>query len=193
MQLPDTWQYLDYGLDLYAPQSTVDEEGRRVLIAWLRMPRAVEQEEAVPWRGMFCLPRVVEMKEGHIYFRVHPHVKKRYCRPLSDVKEAGEEGYRIGLFLEEGGCVDVGGYRITRRGNRICTDRSHVFCREENYRTVFETPFVKEGNRLDIYVDDHMVEVYVNDGEYVISNAVYGMSRELRISGGREVELFGYR
>jgi beta-fructofuranosidase len=192
MQLPDTWQYLDYGLDLYAPQSTVDEEGRRVLIAWLRMPRAVEQEEAVPWRGMFCLPRVVEMKEGHIYFRVHPHVKKRYCRPLSDVKEAGEEGYRIGLFLEEGGCVDVGGYRITRRGNRVCTDRSHVFCREENYRTVFETPFVKEGNRLDIYVDDHMVEVYVNDGEYVISNAVYGMSRELRISGGREVELFGY-
>ena len=57
---------------------------------------------------------------------------------------------------------------------------------------MFETPFVKEGNRLDIYVDDHMVEVYVNDGEYVISNAVYGMSRELRISGGREVELFGY-
>ena len=87
--------------------------------------------------------------------------------------------------------MDVGGYRICRRGNRICTDRTRVYCEGENYRMVFETPDVREGNRLDIYVDEHMVEVYVNDGEYVISNAVYGMSKELQICGGSEVELFG--
>ena len=190
MNMPDSYQYLDYGLDLYAPQSAVDEDGRRVLVAWLRMPEAVEEEGQAPWRGMFCLPRVVEVKNGHVYFRVHPNVKKLYKRPVTDVKDTGPEGYLLSLELEDGGCVNAGGYQIFRRGNRICTDRTQVFCRGEDYRMVFETPDVKEGFHLDIYVEDHMVEVYVNDGEYVISNGVYGLKKELLISGGNKAELF---
>ncbi len=190
MRMPDTYQYIDYGLDLYAPQSAVDEEGRRVLVAWLRMPEAVTEEGKEPWRGMFCLPRVVEVKDGHVYFRVHPHVKNRYSRLVENVKETGPDGYRIRLWLEDGGCLNVGGYRISRRGGRIRTDRTDVYCKGEDYRTVFETPPVKEGNRLDVYVDNHMIEVYVNDGEYVISNGVYGIKREICVSGGRNVEIF---
>jgi Beta-fructosidases (levanase/invertase) len=191
MKMPETYQYLDYGLDLYAPQSTVDEEGRRVLVAWLRMPEAVKEGDTAPWNGMFCLPRVVEARDGHVYFRVPPNVKKKYSRPIEDVKNAGPEGCRISLCLEDGGCVNAGGYRIFRRGNRICTDRSSVFCKGDGYRMMFETPDVREGSRLEIFVDEHMVEVYVNDGEYVISNAVYGMGRELQINGGSDVRLFG--
>ena len=41
MAIPDTYQFLDYGLDLYAAQSTVDADGRRILTAWLRMPEPV--------------------------------------------------------------------------------------------------------------------------------------------------------
>lgn len=191
MTMPDTYQYLDYGLDLYAPQSTVDENGNRVLTAWLRMPKAVEDDGLPPWRGMFCLPRVVEVKNGHIYFRVHPNVKNQYVKPLSDVKEAGKEGYRIRLCLEDGGYVNVGGYQVSCRGNRICTDRTAVFCPGEGYRMIFETPGVQEGNQLDIYVDGHIVEVYVNDGEYVISNAVYGLTEEFQVHKGSKVEIFG--
>ncbi len=191
MDLPDRYQYLDYGLDLYAPQSTTDKDGRRVLTAWLRMPETVEEEGKTPWRGMFCLPRVVEAKNGHVYFRVHPNVKKLYSRQIMDVKEAGGKGYRVSLLLEEGGYMDVGGYRVFRRGNRICTDRTGVFCEGDDYRMTFETPAIQEGYRLELYVDEHMVEVYVNDGEYVVSNAVYGMADELSVCGGREVKLFG--
>ncbi|MCI9558712.1 glycoside hydrolase family 32 protein [Candidatus Ventrimonas sp. KK005] len=191
MNMPDQYQYLDYGFDLYAPQSTMDEEGRRVLVAWLRMPKAVKEEGQVPWKGMFSLPRVVEVKDGHVYFRVHPNVKKLYSRPVKDVKDTGLEGYHLSLQLEDGGCVNVGGYRIFRRGSRIGTDRTDVFCKGEDYRTVFETPKIKEGFQLDIYVEEHMVEVYINDGEYVVSNGVYGLKKELFISGGSMVKLFG--
>ena len=190
MKMPDKYQYIDYGLDLYAPQSTVDEAGRRVMVAWLRMPEAVK-EEGTPWSGMFCLPRVVEVKDGHIYFRVHPNVKKRYGRPIDNVADGGRNGYRISLCLEENGCLNVGGYQIFRRGDRICVDRTKVYRKGENDRMVFETPPVREGNQLDVYVEDHMIELYVNDGEYVISNGVYGIKRELYVSGGCGVELFG--
>lgn len=233
MKLPDNYQYLDYGLDLYAPQSTIDAQGRRVLIAWLRMPETVTEGPNGPWNGMFCLPRVVEVKNSHIYFRVHPQVRLRYSQPVetADVQGVKQEesqkakkspntagepgtghgegreengeiemktdklaggGYRICLNLEDGGCLDIGGYRINRRGNRICTDRTKVFCEGENYRTQFETPVVKEGNRLEVYVDEHMIEVYVNDGEYVISSTVYGLGRKIRSWGGTELVCYCY-
>ena len=63
MNLSGEYQFLDYGQDLYAPQSTLDEEGRRTVIAWMRMPEAVDGK----WNGMFCIPRVVEEEEGNIY------------------------------------------------------------------------------------------------------------------------------
>ena len=28
---------------------------------------------------------------------------------------------------------------------------------------------------MDIYVDDQVIEIYVNNGEYVLSNIVYGL------------------
>ena len=43
----------------------------------------------------------------------------------------------------------------------------------------FESPEVRDGFHLDIYVDKNMIEIYINDGEYVISNTVYGLSEEI--------------
>ena len=185
MTLSDTYQYLDYGLDLYAAQSTEDAQGRRVVVAWLRMPEAVDGK----WSGMFCLPRVVEVKNGHIYFRVHPNVEMQYTRSVSSVEEADPVGYRVSLELEAGKEINIGGYRIYRENRRICTDRTAVFGTYENYRTKVSTPEIKEGNRLDIYVDENLIEVYVNQGEYVISNTVYGLSRDVTAPPGVAVKI----
>ena len=110
MEIPDSYQYLDYGLDLYAPQSTQDEEGRRVLIAWLRMPEAVDGN----WIGMFCIPRVVEVKNGHIYFRVHPNIEKMYTRRIQHAEKADSAGYRVCFEIDDGETVSIGGYKISR-------------------------------------------------------------------------------
>lgn len=175
MEIPDDYQYLDYGLDLYAPQTTLDEDGRRVLLAWLRMPEAVDNE----WCGMFCLPRVVEYKDGHIYFRVHPHIENRYTKKITRAALADATGYRVSFDLEDGQSAAIGGYRISRQNNRIYTDRSAVFPRNEKFRAQASTPPVKEGCHLDVYVGDHIIETFVNRGEYVITNAVYGLTDEI--------------
>ena len=49
LKLPDAHSYVDYGLDLYAPQTTLDAEGRRVMISWMRMPMAVTDSTAVSY------------------------------------------------------------------------------------------------------------------------------------------------
>lgn len=186
MEIPDTYQFIDYGMDLYAPQSTVDKEGRRVFVAWLRMPEAVDGK----WIGMFCMPRVVEVKKGHIYFRLHPDLKAAFCKRIKSATEADENGYCVSLDLQEGSFISVGGYRISRENGKIVADRTKVFPNLTEYHTKFETPEIKEGTHLDIYVDKNLIEVYVNDGEYVVSNAVYNLGQEIETDLETEYTLF---
>lgn len=186
MEIPEAYQFLDYGLDLYAPQTTKDEEGRRVLIAWLRMPSAVDGE----WCGMFCIPRVVEVQNGHIYFRVHPNIEKMYTRKIADAAEADSAGYKVSLDIAEDETIDIGGYKIARKNNQICVDRTAVFPAHTNFRMQLATPEVKDGFHLDVYVDANLIEVFVNHGEYVISNAVYGLTKEIHAAGKERLEIY---
>lgn len=177
MRLPGSYEFIDQGLDLYAAQSTEDAQGRRVMLAWLRMPEAVDGA----WSGMCCIPRVVEVKDRHVYFRVHPDIERQFTRRIASPAEADEAGYRVSLDLEDGESIGIGGYWIFRRGCHICTDRTGVFAGHDDYRMQFMTPELKDGCHLDIYVDRNLVEVYVNRGEYVVSNAVYGLGDEIKV------------
>ena len=53
-----------------------------------------------------------------------------------------------------------------------------------------ETPEVKDGFRVEVLVDRNMVEVFVNDGEYVITNAVYGLGHSVAGNGAGNVRLY---
>ncbi len=186
MDIPDNYQYFDHGFELYAPQSAIDAEGRRVVVAWLRMPEPVDGK----WSGMFCIPRVVEVREGHIYFRVHPNVEKQYRRQISSAAESAEAGYKVSMKLADGEGANIGGYQILRRGNRVYTDKTAVAKRKEGERRQFETPEMREDCYLDVYVDSHLIEVFVNDGEYVISNAVYGLGSDIQADEMQNVKIF---
>lgn len=188
LTLHGNYQYIDYGLDLYAPQTNVDAEGRRVMIAWMRMPKAVEKPGHTPWNGMMCLPRVVELKEGHVYFRVHPYVERYFEKAvLMEEKVFGsepgvlpDEPCRIQVTLKENESLDIGGFKIRVERDFIRTDRSSVFAGIEGHRMMSSTPKLYGKYKLDIFVEPNLIEVFVNDGEYVISNVVYELGRFIR-------------
>lgn len=186
MDIPDSYQYLDLGLDLYAPQTTLDAEGRRIMIAWLRMPRITDEG----WIGMFCSPRIVEVENGHIFFRMHPDIRNACSRAIEDVKEAADDSYMAVFDLEEGETADLGGYVISRKNGRVVTDRTRVYPNEENAHLISETPALKNGCHLEVLVDKNLVEVYINDGEYVISSAVYGLEDKIRCAETVNIRLY---
>lgn len=179
MEIPDVYQFLDCGLDLYAPQTTLDAEGRRILSAWVRMPKVTDEG----WIGMFCTPRVVEVRDGHIFFPMHPNVRAAYSQEIPAGSQRAKDGYLVSLDLEDGEELDVGGFVIRREGDRICTDRSAVFPSFPGAHLRSETPALKGGCHLDVVVDKDLVEVFVNEGECVISNAVYGLEDKIGCSG----------
>ncbi|MGN0687022.1 MAG: glycoside hydrolase family 32 protein [Oscillospiraceae bacterium] len=176
MKIGSEFRFLDYGLDLYAPQSTTDKDGRRIVVAWLRMPEPIDNNTI----GMFSMPRVCEVKDGHIFFRPHPDIRAKFTRKTTSPSEI----YMVRASLAEGEQLDIGGYIIRREQGRIIADRTAVIRNHDELRNTFETP-VLNGAEIEAYVDGNMVEVFVNGGEYVITNAVYGLSR--RVVGNAEL------
>lgn len=192
LALGEKFQYVDYGLDLYASQTNLDAEGRRVMIAWMRMPKAVEEPGRAPWNGMMCLPRVVEYAGGHIYFRVHPEVDRYFEKEVSvlgsdETDSLDGQPKRIRVTLNPGESLDIGGFRIWEEKDFIRTDRRAVFDGIRGYRMMCSTPKLHGRYQLDIFVEPNLVEVFVNDGEYVISNIVYGLGSLIR---GRVEKIF---
>ena len=172
-------EYLDYGLDLYAPQTTIDQEGNRVLMAWLRMPMPSDDGDYI---GLYILPRVIEFKNNRLYTNVHPNVDRFFSE---EVDTYTGNTSKIVSTLKEGGYIDIGGYRIEYKNHRLYTNREKVFTdaaklfnNDSQVGKRFSTPEINEC-RVNIYVDEQVIEVYINEGEYVISNIVYNLGDTL--------------
>lgn len=173
MKISPQYQLLDYGRDLYAPQTTLDAQGLPVLVAWVRMPTPTEEG----WIGMFSAPRRVQVREGHVSFSLHPNIRQACSCPISHPSQAFSAGYRVECTLKEGEWVNLGGFEIACRDGRICTDRTKVYPQQGVGPLLCQTPMLN-CFEIEVLVEDHLVEVFVNDGEYTITNAVYGLHRD---------------
>ena len=60
---------IDYGLDFYAPQTLLTEDGRRIMIAWMQSWDTVNliSPGEFSWRGQLTLPRELHMIDGKLY------------------------------------------------------------------------------------------------------------------------------
>ena len=92
MKLPEKYQFLDYGTDLYAPQSTLDESGRRILTAWLRMPETGRWKMAGNDVYSACCGSA---ERPHLFPRSSECTGSIYKAEISEPSEADESGYRL--------------------------------------------------------------------------------------------------
>ena len=61
-------QSIDYGIDFYAPQTVVTPDGRRVMIGWMQNWDTCNSSTAErSWFGQMSLPRELSVKNGRLY------------------------------------------------------------------------------------------------------------------------------
>src|SRR5690606_30634290 len=73
---PTSEGVLDYA-QLYAPLSTLDDQGRRVLIGWLRETRSAREMERAGWSGVQSIPRVLGVDgAGRLTMTPIPEIEK---------------------------------------------------------------------------------------------------------------------
>ena len=150
LSLPDEYQMVDYGGDFYAPQSNLDKDGRRVMIAWMKSWDSCVIKEKQRWQGMMTLPRELEYRDGKIWQKpvreIENYRKNRCCYENVKVGESlsleGVRGRMIDLIVElqnADGIVD--GSRNSGNQNQEALDVYNEFrielARNEEYTTVF--------------------------------------------------------
>ena len=187
---------VDYGLDFYAPQTVQTTDGRRVMIGWMQSWDAKLTNDFWNWSGMMTLPRELTLKEGRIYQspvrELERYRKNRveYTRKRISGKTvlSGISGRVIDLkvdltefafhyFTIRFACNEEYEMLLQYNHLRKCLtiDRTHsglvrdVVCRRKMTAEPFVSETQKEVLSLRLLLDRYSVEVFLNEGEKVMS------------------------
>ena len=195
-----TNQSIDYGIDFYAPQTVLTPDGRRVMIGWmqnwdtcnLRAPEA-------PWVGQMSLPRELSVKNGRLYQNPIRELNEMRCNQVvhTDVAFSGT----ISLDGVRGRRVDMELTLRPADEQKLYQKFAVRFAQNEEYQTslsfrpresILKVDRKFSGSRraiihqrrslvnstdgnlkLRIILDRFSVEVFVNDGEHVLTAIMY--------------------
>lgn len=178
---------LDRGFEFYAPQTTVDEKGRRLLFAWMGVPE--QDEDKYPtiehnWVHTMTLPRELILIDEKLYQRppeelirlrknevVHEHLvleatNRSHKEVNGDVLELLIQIHSMAVdsLLEIAIRDDV--RIIYQADNNILTlERKSI----SNHLTEARHCEVTNLHDLRIFLDTSSIEVFVNEGEEVFT------------------------
>lgn len=191
---------VDYGLDFYAPQTLQTADSRRIMIGWMQSWDAKLTNRSMNWSGMMTLPRELELREGKIYQRPVRELNKYrknkieyrdrkiigataldgVCGRVIDL-EVDITEFDFHYFSIRFACSEEYEMLLQYNHQRKCLtiDRTYsglvrdVVCR----RKMAAEPYVKETQKetlhLRLLLDRYSAEIFVNEGEKVMSAVFY--------------------
>ncbi len=187
----ETIQSLDDGLDFYAPQTLLAEDGRRIMIGWLQSWDNHFYPKEAEWSGIMSIPRELRIENGRIYQLPVRELSNYYTEEvsLSEVCISGTEqfegihGRHVDMSLEILGkdydtfCVKVAvkGETYTsliydRRQGYVELDRTHSGLTRDIITTRRKKIKVREDKmKIRIILDHYSMEVFFEEGESAMS------------------------
>ena len=193
-------QAVDYGIDFYAPQTVLSPDGRRIMIGWMQNWDACNlRSPEEPWFGQMSIPRELSVKNGRLYqwpIRELDRMRsnKTEHRNISfsgTISLDGVKGRRVDMEL------------ALRPGDEENLYQKFAvrFAQNEQYQTslsfrpresILKVDRKFSGSRraiihqrrclvsstggrikMRIILDRFSVEVFVNDGEHVLTATMY--------------------
>ena len=187
-------QAVDQGLNFYAPQTTLTPDGRRVMIGWLENWETCDgAERRHPWFGRMSLPRELSVRDGRLLQRPVREIERvwRDTVRYRDALLCGEASYAgvSGRLIDLSVTLRPSDAACRRFSLRLAADADHateILCdlahgelifdrsRDGSRRDIVHLRRVRAGMRdgrlaLRVIMDGDSVEVFVNEGERVIS------------------------
>lgn len=185
---------LDAGFEFYAPQTTHTRDGRRLLVGWMGVPDGEEMLQPTLAHGwihqMSCL-RELEFIDGQLYqrplreltaLRGEAHGWSGNALPLAPMEINLQTAVDDALSLDFGGALtlerNASGIRLARRS--LASDEMHYRYWRGEVRT------------LRIFIDRSSVEIFINDGEGVMSSRCFPAYPAQLIFSGSAPDAFCY-
>lgn len=193
---------IDFGLDFYAPQTLIDARGRRILIAWMQMwhRRIPTDDKNHNWAGAMTLPRELSIIDGKLYQKPIEEIKNYRTNPLNyknikvdktlslhgikgqcielEAEIDSQESVVFGLKVLKGETQETVMYydkveeRFVFNRSRSGEDLSAMEIGTADLRKV---PLLLKNNilKMHIFIDRSSVEIFLQDGERVMTSTVY--------------------
>lgn len=172
----------DRGFDFYAPQSFLDEQGRRIMIGWIGMPDDPSQSNPTVekgWQNALTVPRTVFLKDEKVMqYPVEEMLKlRREEQTLEPGSISGEmKMYDVEMTILDDSDViikisDVVTLHYIRADRRFTLS----FDLEKNlgYGRKSRAVHLEEFRSMRILADTSCLEIYLNGGEEVFTSRFY--------------------
>lgn len=194
------YQAIDYGIDFYAPQTVLAPDGRRIMIGWMQNWDTCMCTPGGKWTGQMSLPRELWVKDGRLYQKPVRELEA-LRRDKTEYRDVAVENGTVRLEGIRGRKVDM--ELIVRPGEEGKLYRKFAvhFAQNELYRTslsfrpdesvlkidrkfsgsrraVIHQRRCKVNHRPDelklrVILDRFSAEVFIHDGEQVMSAVLY--------------------
>ncbi|HEX7064351.1 MAG TPA: glycoside hydrolase family 32 protein [Bacillales bacterium] len=192
---------VDHGPDFYAPQTWVDHQGRVILIGWMDMWWNPMPTQAYGWTGAMTLPRLVKMsKSGRLKFEPVPELqtlRKNHRSFPSQRWTANDSGIFknirgdsleiiIQFDLESCTAEEFGlKVRCSHDGKQetlitykpdlheVTIDRRKSGTVDGGINVEKLSPRPHHTIQWHLFLDRSSIELFVNNGETVITNRIY--------------------
>ncbi|KGX93796.1 sucrase-6-phosphate hydrolase (gene sacA) [Pontibacillus halophilus JSM 076056 = DSM 19796] len=184
------FQELDRGFEFYAPQTTVDDQGRRILVGWMGVPDQYEEEQPTikhKWVHTLTMPRELSLENGKVIQKPIKELETKRGAQMkyedADIKnEVKQFGGINGLSVELQ--IDIKknlskSFDIEIRNNmRLIYNRKEGLLTLErksfvNGRTESRHCYVEDLKQLRLFLDTSSLEVFVNGGEEVFTSRMF--------------------
>jgi len=182
-QLLEGWQ-LDGGFDFYAPQSMQTPDGRRVMCGWMGLPDEVDHPSCDSgWIHQLTVPRELKWLEGRIV-----------QQPIEEIAQLRGETQQL-LLSEQRVNLETNSFELNivmewdtelqlmsdeefgvklvldSQSGVLRFDRSNTQIRQGD--TIRELALPEGEVKLQILADSSSLEIFINDGEFVMSGRVF--------------------
>lgn len=193
-------QSIDYGIDFYAPQTVLAPDGRRIMIGWMQNWDTCNLHTPdQPWLGQMSLPRELSVKNGRLYQKPvrelealrGEEIRHENVAFTDVIKLAGVEGRKVDMELNVRPADGAETYRkFAVRFAQNDTYQTSISFRP--YESIVKVDRKFSGSRraiihqrrslvnseggsikMRIILDKFSVEVFVNDGEQVLTATMY--------------------
>ncbi|MGT2929388.1 sucrose-6-phosphate hydrolase [Streptococcus dentasini] len=175
---------LDYGFEAYATQGFNTPDGRALIVSWIGLPDIDYPTDQYDYQGAMSLVKELTIKNGKLYQYPVPAItslrssQDRLTNKLEtsntyelEVNFEAKEKTELLLFADEKGQ----GLKLTvdNTTGTVTLDRSKAGIQ---YATDFGTSRecrIEQAQTANIFVDNSIVEIFINKGEKVFTSRVF--------------------
>lgn len=180
----ENFEEFDYGFDFYAPQTFVTPDGRRLLIGWMGIgdDAYTNPTTEIGWQHCLTLPRELTVSsDGKI---LQNPVRELDSLRHSSKKIEGEAWEGLPFEIKASGFEDKASVSIS--GASVTWDKDSgvlsLKLNEEGYGRTVRNLKLSSLDNVRIIADRSSLEIYINNGLYVMSTRFYPEYSQVRIA-----------